>query len=156
LKRYCFIGTILILALLVGCSKTQTKSVSGRSFGPPIQHRPEIHCKHFIHGIPYGTSDTNDLIIRDGYALSSNDRSKFADWVAYRLEPLMLIGDSDVNRNWTADPWLSDEETLEPEDYRGAYESIHTDRGHQVPPIDSNSSQYCLSPTQIVKYSACL
>ena len=47
---------------------------------------PEIHCKHFIYGIPVGTPVTNDLIIRDIYALSSNDSTKFADWVAYRLD----------------------------------------------------------------------
>ena len=142
MKRYCFIGITLILALLVGCAKTQTRSVSDRSFEPPIQERSEIHCKHSIHGIPYGTPDTNDLIIRDGYALSSNDQSKFADWVAYRLEPWMLAGESDTSRNWTADPWLSDEETLEPDDYRGAYEAIHTDRGHQAPLADFRGTQY--------------
>jgi endonuclease G len=142
LKKSCFIGIILILTLLVGCAKTQTRSVSDRSFEPPIQHRPEIHCKHYIHGILYGTPDINDLIIRDGYALSSNDRSKFADWVAYRLEPWMLAGESDTGRNWAADPWLSDEETLESDDYRGAYNTIHTDRGHQAPLADFRGTPY--------------
>ena len=33
----------------------------------------EIHSKHFFHGYPTGTSESNDLIIRDCYALSSND-----------------------------------------------------------------------------------
>jgi endonuclease G len=42
----------------------------------------EIHCKHFFYGYPTGTPPTNDLIIRDDYALSSNDETKFADWVA--------------------------------------------------------------------------
>jgi endonuclease G len=46
---------------------------------------PEIHCKHFFYGYPTGTPATNDLIIRDDYALSSNDETKFADWVAYGL-----------------------------------------------------------------------
>jgi endonuclease G len=142
MKSYWPSHLILILAILVGCAKTQTRSVSDRSFGPPIQHRPEIHCKHYIHGIPYGTPDTNDLIIRDGYALSSNDRSKFADWVAYRLEPWMLDGETDAGRDWVADPWLSDEETLEPDDYLGAYETINTDRGHQAPLADFRGTPY--------------
>jgi len=47
---------------------------------------PEIHCKHFFYGYPTGTPQSNDLIIRDIYALSSNDDTKLADWVAYRLD----------------------------------------------------------------------
>jgi hypothetical protein len=56
------------------------------SMGPQgaghAQDLTEIHCKQFILGIPLGTPATNDLIIRDIYALSSNDSTKFADWVA--------------------------------------------------------------------------
>ena len=36
----------------------------------------EIHSKHFFYGQPTGTPETNDLIIRDIYALSSNDETK--------------------------------------------------------------------------------
>ena len=59
----------------------------------PTTHQDprEIHCKHFIYGMPLGTPVTNDLIIRDIYALSSNDANKFADWVAYRLDPETVI-----------------------------------------------------------------
>ena len=41
--------------------------------GSATDPAPEIHCKHFFYGYPEGTSTTNDLIIRDGYALLSND-----------------------------------------------------------------------------------
>ena len=78
------------------------------------QDRQEIHCKHFFKGYPYGTPASNDLIIRDIYALSNNDRTKFADWVAYRLTMHEVEGELDVERKWTADPWLADNETLEP------------------------------------------
>jgi len=96
--------------------------------------RPEIHCKHFFYGYPFGSPETNDLIIRDIYALSNNDQTKFADWVAYRLTAREVLGDLTVKRKWTADPWLSEDETLEPEsDYKGAFNSIKTNRGHQAP-----------------------
>ena len=36
----------------------------------------EIHCKHFIQGYPLGSPYSNDLIIRDLYALSNNDDTK--------------------------------------------------------------------------------
>jgi endonuclease G len=97
---------------------------------------PEVHCKHFFYGSPTGTPTTNDLIIRDAYALSSNDETKFADWVAYRLDCSMVMGEGGLPRNWKNDPWLDENETLEykpDDDYRGAHDALHTDRGHQAP-----------------------
>ena len=44
-----------------------------------------IGAKLALH--PTGAPTSNDLIIRDTYALSNNDARKFADWVAYRLTP---------------------------------------------------------------------
>ncbi len=93
----------------------------------------EIHCKHFIYGYPVGSPITNDLIIRDSYALSSNDSTKFADWVCYILDSATINGPSLSERQWKADPWLDDDETLEHEDYRGANEFLNVDRGHQAP-----------------------
>jgi len=97
------------------------------------EHRSEIHCKHFFYGYPYGTPATNDLIIRDIYALSNNDSTKFADWVAYRLSMHEVDGDLSVHRKWKADPWLDEDETLEPKDYDGASAALDVDRGHQAP-----------------------
>jgi endonuclease G len=96
---------------------------------------PEIHCKHFFYGYPTGTPATNDLIIRDDYALSSNDETKLADWVAYRLDCGTVCGDVPQERKWMTDPWLAPEETLEakPDDYAGASDALDVDRGHQAP-----------------------
>lgn len=95
----------------------------------------EIHCKHFFYGYPIGTPLTNDLIIGDTYALSSNDETKFADWVAYRLDAETVEGDVETTPNWRADPWLDEYETLEPNpyDYRSAHDALNTDRGYQAP-----------------------
>ena len=73
----------------------------------------------------------NDIIIRDIYILSSNDSTKFADWVAYRVTK-DSIGQTQ-KRTWRADPRLADDETLEPKDYDGAFGALKTDRGHQAP-----------------------
>lgn len=109
------------------------------------QDRPEIHCKHFYGGYPYGTPETNDLIIRDIYALSNNDETKFADWVCYRLDNDIISG-SKKTRNWAPDPWLADNETLEPYpdhgDYKDAYDVLHTDRGHQAPLASFDGSEF--------------
>lgn len=93
---------------------------------------PEIHTKHFFKGYPAGAPATNDLIIRDLYALSNNDSTKFADWVAYRIDSLSMSG-SGRPRNWRRDPWLDKEETLEESDYRGANARYSFEKGHQAP-----------------------
>lgn len=90
-----------------------------------------VHTFHCLHGCPIGAPETNDLIVREIYTLSSNDQTKFADWVAYRVTPT-TIGSTE-SRYWRADPWLEDRETLEPEDYDGAHAALDTDRGHQAP-----------------------
>ena len=91
----------------------------------------EVHTFHCLHGCPVGASETNDLIVREIYTLSSNDRTKFADWVAYRVTS-ETVGASG-SRRWQADPWLAETETLEPSDYDGAPDALKIDRGHQAP-----------------------
>lgn len=102
----------------------------------------EIHCKHFIYGYPKGSPAYSDLIIRDIYALSSNDSTKFADWVAYRLDSATINGPSQKERKWMADPWLDPSETLEPEDYKNAPENLNIDRGHQAPLANFKGTPY--------------
>lgn len=99
----------------------------------------EIHSEHFYGGMPTnaaGARGGNDIIIRDLYALSANAETRFADWVAYRLTPAEVWGDLDLAREWRADPWLEDDERLEPsgpDDYGGAYSEYRYDRGHLAP-----------------------
>ena len=100
----------------------------------------EIHSKHCLYGCPYGSPQTNDLIITEIYILSSNDRTKLADWAAYKITA-DTIGPSRV-RDWKPDPRLSDNETLEPDDYKNANNIIHTDRGHQVPLASFSGTAY--------------
>ena len=121
---------LLAVALIVACFNTQNPG------------HPEIHCKHFFYGYPTGTPATNDLIIREIYSLSSNDETKFADWVAYRLDEETVIGDVEVSRKWRADPWLGEEETLEPPDYKGAHNTLKVDRGHQAPLASFKGTNY--------------
>ncbi|MFW5643270.1 MAG: DNA/RNA non-specific endonuclease [Alkalispirochaeta sp.] len=103
---------------------------------PQFPGAQEIHSEHFYFGMPAGTPRENDLIIRDLYALSANETTRFADWVAYRLTPAEVWGDLDLEREWRADPWLDDDERLEPsgpDDYGGAYRAYRYDRGHLAP-----------------------
>ncbi|CAM3670478.1 Nuclease precursor [Vibrio aerogenes CECT 7868] len=71
-------------------------------------------------------------ITRSVYTLKNNATTKFADWVAYHVTTKTISGPT-RKRNWKTDPSLADGNTLEPSDYKNAYATIHTDRGHQVP-----------------------
>jgi len=91
----------------------------------------ELHTFHCYASCPSGAPDYDDIVVREIYTLASNDLTKLADWVAYRITPSTISGTQD--RVWKTDPWLSDSETLEPGDYDGANGALETDRGHQAP-----------------------
>ena len=100
---------------------------------PAIALAQNIHVVHCLAGCPAGTPETNDLVVREIYALSNNEETKFADWVAYRVTR-ETIGTSDsLDRNWQNDDLLAPDATLEDDDYAGASAALGTDRGHQAP-----------------------
>ena len=74
--------------------------------------------------------------------MSTNDSTKFAGWVAYRLDAQTVTGDAETKRVWKADPWLANQETLEPPDYKGAHKVLKTDRGHQAPLASFKGTKY--------------
>jgi endonuclease G len=102
------------------------------AYAPPALARDgELHSFHCLFGCPVGAPSTNDTVVREIYTLSSNDLTKLADWVAYRVTPAS-IGPS-ADRDWRTDPSLGVNETLTPEAYGGANQALRTDRGHQAP-----------------------
>lgn len=109
----------------------QTMSCLLLGIAPAAAQQAELHSFHCLFGCPLGAPATNDTIVREIYTLSSNDVTKMADWVAYRITPAS-IGASE-SRNWQADPALSPEETLTEQHYVGAPRALHVDRGHQAP-----------------------
>jgi hypothetical protein len=66
--------TIITLSVV----PVSTARAPGPTIVPPLL---ETHGKHFLYGYPLGTPASNDVIVRDPYALSSNDTSKSADSV---------------------------------------------------------------------------
>jgi len=102
----------------------------------------EIHSIHCYEGCPSGTPDTNDVLFRHTYTMSSNDDTKFADWVAYVIDESTVGPGVKTNRYWKADPWLAENETLEPQDYQDANAQLGTSRGHQVPLASLQGTAY--------------
>ena len=103
------------------------------SLGLASASAQEIHIVHCLKGCPIDAPATNDLVVHEIFALSSNDDRKFADWVAYRVTTETIGSSASLNRTWKPDPALDDAETLEPGDYKGANQTHGYDRGHQAP-----------------------
>ena len=102
---------------------------AGAGWAQPV----EIHTEHVLYGLPLGTPATNDLVIRDAYALSHNDSTRFADWVAFRLTAAEVAGTLPLARSWRADEWLDPAERIEAADYTGAFAVHRYQRGHLAP-----------------------
>jgi endonuclease G, mitochondrial len=92
----------------------------------------ELHTFHCLSGCPIGAPATNDTVVREIYTLSSNDLTKMADWVAYRVTPETIAPSRD-DRNYRADPALGPSETLAESHYAGAPAALRIDHGHQAP-----------------------
>jgi endonuclease G len=73
----------------------------------------------------------NTVLRREGFVLSNNPETKFADWAAYRITASTIA--KSRRGKWLPDPELPSAETLEAEDFKGAHAALNTDRGHQVP-----------------------
>ncbi len=148
MKHLKIIGLIVVLCSL--------DFYATEAIAQPIPSAPqEIYCKHFIYGYPLGAPMSNDLIIRDLYALSCNDERKFADWVCYSLTTHETKGDLDLERKWRIEPWLDPNETLEAapstqDDYREANRIVSYDRGHQAPLASFKGSRFA---SQVNYYS---
>lgn len=91
----------------------------------------ESTYKNCLKSCPKGAPESNIVVERSIYTLSSNKRTKLSDWVAYKVTQ-STIGPSH-KRNWKRDPSIPADDTLEPSDYKGAYSALDTDRGHQAP-----------------------
>ena len=103
-------------------------------FVSPLEARAgEIHIVHCLAGCPTGAPSSNDIIVREIFTLSSNDTTKLADWVAYRVTRTTIGVSDSLERSWKADPFLAKNETLEKGDYSNAHAKYRYDKGHQAP-----------------------
>lgn len=86
-----------------------------------------------LYKCPSGAAIDNILVNHDIIILSSNKKTKFADWVSYKVIPDNING-PERKRNWAKDPKIDIEFTFTPQDYKGmSKEPYFFDRGHQAP-----------------------
>ena len=105
-----------------------------------LQAQTKIQSTHCPLGCP-SISKENTLVIHHIFTLSNNPKTKFSDWVAYEVNPTNF--GVTTGRNFTSDPLLHPNDTLEKNDYKGANSSsLKSDRGHQAPLASFAGNQY--------------
>ena len=127
---------LIILLLILFCISacTQERSPEAR-YGTDSKLCLNSNC-------PSKLNSENIIIEHDLFVLALNPKTKFADWVVYRVDPKNLNG-SYKKRLWKSDPKLSVAYAFKPSDYKSGYETCGYDRGHQAPLASfSNSKQY--------------
>lgn len=90
-----------------------------------------IVSDHCPLGCPTLT-EHNLLTIHHTHTLSLNTESKFADWIAYSVNPDNFAPGDSPGRQWRSDPLVPDDWELEPADYKGIGKAKY-DRGHGAP-----------------------
>ncbi len=121
---------------------------------PSAEAQQEVHSWQWLYGhpqdaTPNASRKTNDLVITPVYTASSNDTTKFADWVAYTITPGDFLCHTSPNRNWSTTPDLEKEETLETDDY-DKVGSLKYDRGHQAPLASFKCSRFSAWTNRLV------
>lgn len=99
----------------------------------------EVLSVHCPIGCP-GNPEKNDLLFGHLYAMSNNPETKFADWVAYEVNPVHY--GTSPGRDWKPSPLFDESETLEEDDYKDAHKLIGADKGHLAPLAAFAGSRY--------------
>ena len=94
---------------------------------------PVISHNNCLIKCPMGMPADNIFVDHGVIALSSNRKTKFADWVAYLVVSDYITGPART-RNWHKDPMIDAQYTFTPTDYtRMSLDPYLFDRGHQAP-----------------------
>lgn len=99
-----------------------------------------LYSYHCLYSCPVSTTASGDVLVREIYTLRNNSNTKFADWVAYKINP-SNFGKTKL-RYFKKDPDLSSKVTLDVIDYKYANKEIGVDRGHLAPLASFSASEF--------------
>ena len=102
-------------------------------FSSPVTTAAEPGESHCMMGCPTHPDVSDPPIDRSLYALMNDPDTKFARWVAYRVDKSNFDCDATVRRSWKSDPDIDPGDTLTPREYDDANVTLAVDRGHQAP-----------------------
>lgn len=85
--------------------------------------------------------DTPEILLQHtGYLVSYNSKTRIANWVAWKLIPERLEGNTGRTDNFRPDPGLPQEKAVTTQDYKGS----GWDRGHLCPAGDNKWSRQAM------------
>lgn len=126
----------MLSALLTGCATIST--VRTGLIPPSSQVTTPSFSEHILFGYP---SNEGQILYRQGYVLSHNQKTKVANWASYLLKDSYIVDIIPRSEDFKADPDLPKGERAELIDYeRSGY-----DRGHLVPADDMKRSRRTMS-----------
>jgi len=100
---------------------------------PPVTTAAEPVESHCMMGCPIHPDVNHPPINRSLYTLMNDPDTKFAQWVAYRVEKSNFDCKASIRRNWESDPDIDASDTLSRSEYAAANVTLNVDRGHQAP-----------------------
>lgn len=122
---------VIVLIWLIGLAMIILACAMESRGDVPEAH---IHTLHLSGPLPE-VQPGNTLLVSPLYVASLNPRTKFADWVRYRITPGLLDTENVLVRNWRTERKA---EALEDSDYTHA----GYDRGHLIPLDSVSASPY--------------
>lgn len=110
------------------------------SYSTLAQPSTLLHTPHCLFSCPVSANIAGEVLVREIFTIQNNTETKFADWVAYKVDAVNF-GKSRT-RYWKKDPDLSPDATLSKEDYKLANSKIGVDRGHLAPLATFSANEY--------------
>lgn len=113
--------------------RSESAKTPSETVAPTPANEQGIIHKNCLIRCPKGIALDNIIVDHDAIVLSSNKKTKFADWVAYKSRADYING-PERKRNWAKDIKIDAQFTLIPQDYKGmSIDPYLFDRGHQAP-----------------------
>lgn len=133
LKKSLF-PLFILLAFSVFPSYSKTITAPSKPDNLIMRADGAIIHDNCLERCPSGAPEDNIVVDHGVVILSSNRKTKFADWVAYTIIPAYFTESGKHSRDWVQDPKIDVAFTFTPKDYAGMSKAPYFfDRGHQAP-----------------------
>ena len=116
---------ILVLFLFLSCGIEKSNNSANDNNSQFIEESDIC-----LYGCPIAQNIEDIIVVdHDLVKIAISKDTKFAKWVAYKVDSKNLNGSS-KSRNFKQDPKLDDYIALSSKDYKDAYQFCNFDRGH--------------------------
>ena len=141
IKRFLYFIPLVVLIIFLIVSRhppSEIPSKSTEAISSVLSEKTNEENENIIYGFP---STNCHILVRVGYDLCYNDKTKVADWTSYHLTDQYLFKHLPRTEDFRPDPDIPKGKRSELIDYRGS----GFDRGHLVPAGDMGRSSQTMS-----------